>query len=322
MINDQLRKVIDGVSSSTGENFFLAITSHLNEIIGADYTFIARVNNEKTQAKTIAISSNNSIIENFSYLLKNTPCERVADNNVCFYPSNVSLFFPDDHLLKDMNIEAYIGTPLVDSKGQVIGLIVGLFENVVPSCEQTKLLFQLLSGRVAAELQRYDYEERLLLINSQLEDLVESRTAELRSALVELQMAQNKLIESKKMASLGVLVSGIAHEINTPLGIAITSITALSERLGILNKKFSSKNLISQDLVNFNSDAVNHISLITNSLSRAATLVENFKLSSTDQHSDENRLISIKEYYQLVVSTLNSFLEKNKLQLRLSPIRI
>ncbi len=317
MIDEQLRKVIEGIANTYGDEFFVAITGHLHDIIGADYTFVARLDLDNYQASTIALIAKGQCAENFTYSLLNTPCANVADNTVCFYPRQVCNVFPNDQLLIDMGIEAYIGTPLLNAAGSVIGLIVGLYEKEVPDGAQTKMLFQLLSGRIAAELQRHDYEQRLLLLNNALEEKVSARTAELERTLSDLQQTQHKLIESKKMASLGVLVSGIAHEINTPLGIAITAVSSISEDLRTLGKAISQRQLTIEQLKLFQQSTTELTELMERNLLRAGELVENFKKSSADQYSDEFGVVRLKAYYLLVISTLKSFLKSNNVKVEI-----
>lgn len=309
MIDEQLRKVIEGITNTYGDDFFVAITAHLHDIIAADYTFVAKLDLHRYEATTIALIAKGQCAENFTYALQHTPCANVADNTVCFYPRQVCDLFPNDQLLIDMAIEAYIGTPLLNAAGQVIGLIVGLYENEVPDSEQTKMLFQLLSGRIAAELQRHDYEQRLLLANSELEQKVLARTAELENTLANLKQTQHKLIESKKMASLGALVSGIAHEINTPLGIAITATSSITENLAELGKGMVSRQLTLEQLKQFHQSTSELAELMQRNLTRAGELVENFKKSSADQYSDEFGEVRLKAYYSLVLSTLKSFIK-------------
>lgn len=216
-----LSDIIEAVSNTFGTEFLDRLTLKLASTIQADYTFIAIFDKEKYESKTISLVANGVIAENMAYSLKDTPCAEVFDNSVCYYPAEVQKLFPYDQLLIEMNIEGYIGSPLLNSKKEVIGLIVGLFESEIRNKDQILTLFQIFSGRIAAELERSEYESRLEQNNHALESLVEERTSELKQTLDELKERQNQLIESEKMASLGLLSAGIAHEINNPLNFIL-----------------------------------------------------------------------------------------------------
>ena len=94
MIDEQLRKVIEGITNTYGDEFFVAITGHLHDIIGADYTFVARLDLDSYQASTITLIAKGQRAENFSYSLLNTPCANVADNRCASIPGRSVMCFP------------------------------------------------------------------------------------------------------------------------------------------------------------------------------------------------------------------------------------
>jgi len=306
-----IQEIIEAVSNSYGDEFFTKVTLALNKAIAADYTFIARLDAQAHSCKTEVLVAKGKVIGNFEYSLKNTPCANVADDSVCFYPKDICKYFPEDQLLVDMNIEAYLGTPLLDSKKQVIGIIVALFETEHTKENETSALFQLFSGRIAAEFERIDYE-------LSLEDKITKRTAELSETVRQLQTTQKQLVESEKMSALGNLVAGVAHEVNTPLGIAITTHSIMADELKKLEDKIDSQSLSMKDMQSFRHSADSAIAMQGENLVRAKNLMENFKKTAADQHQLEIETLDIGQYYQQVISTLRSILKPQKVSLEIT----
>ena len=305
-----IQEIIEAVSNSYGDEFFNKITLSLDKVIKADYTFIAILDKEAYSSKTITLVAKGEVVDNIEYSLKDTPCADAADDSVCCYPKEVCAAFPNDQLLVDMKIEAYLGTPLHDSNQNVMGLIVALYEQPISDEKQVLTLFQLFSGRIAAELERIDYEQSL-------EDKITARTLELSKTIERLQATQKQLIESEKMSALGNLVAGVAHEVNTPLGIAITTHSIMADELRKLGDKLDSQSLSMKDMDSFRHSANSAIVMQGENLVRAKNLMENFKKTAADQHQLEVETLDIGQYYQKVVSTLRSILKQQKVQLEI-----
>ncbi len=305
-----IQEIIEAVSNSYGDEFFNKISLSLDKVIKADYTFIAILNKEAYSSKTITLVAKGELIDNIEYSLKDTPCADAADDSVCCYPSDVCAAFPNDQLLVDMKIEAYLGTPLHDSNQNVMGLIVALYEHPISDEQQVLTLFQLFSGRIAAELERIDYEQSL-------EDKITARTLELSETVRQLQTTQTQLVESEKMSALGNLVAGVAHEVNTPLGIAITTHSIMADELKKLENKIDSQSLSMKDMESFRHSANSAIAMQGENLVRAKNLMENFKKTAADQHQLEIETLDIGKYYQQVISTLRSILKPKKVSLEI-----
>lgn len=162
--------------------------------------------------------------------------------------------------------------------------------------------------------QRHDLIERdqsLAAHREELEQTVLERTTELRDtnatlveSLDQLKRAQTELIQSEKMASLGTLVSGIAHEVNTPLGIAITASSHLGEELKQTTSALSGNKLTKSGFEKFLEECHETEVLLSSNLNRAATLIQSFKKVAVDQSSDEERLINLREYVDEIVVSL------------------
>jgi len=158
----KLKEIIEGLEDASGQEFFEKIVLNLSSVIQTDYVFIAQLDLDKRVSQTIAVAAKGTIVENFEYALKDTPCSDVAENSVCCYPKKIIEFFPQDELLMDMKIEGYIGTPLHDSKGSVNGLVVALSEKELIETEYVITLFKIFSGRISAEMERIVQEKTIV----------------------------------------------------------------------------------------------------------------------------------------------------------------
>ncbi|MBF0422984.1 MAG: HAMP domain-containing histidine kinase, partial [Magnetococcales bacterium] len=132
-------------------------------------------------------------------------------------------------------------------------------------------------------------------------------------SLVMVKRTQSKLFEAEKMAYLGGLVAGVAHEINTPLGIGITAASFLDDKCRELQKVMDSKGLKKSDLVAFVSDVRESSAMVVNNLQRAAELIRSFKQVAVDQSSAERRRFNVCEYIQQIFNSLQPRLRKTRI---------
>lgn len=149
-------------------------------------------------------------------------------------------------------------------------------------------------------------EKEVQKMNEKLEDMVEERTNELQKSLDALKKAQDQLVQSEKMASLGGLVAGVAHEINTPVGIGVTEASFLKEKTETLDKAVKEGKLKKSDLDQFLDKAVGSTNNILTNLHRAADLIASFKQVASDQTCSERRPFNIKEYIDETLVSLQA----------------
>jgi signal transduction histidine kinase len=137
-----------------------------------------------------------------------------------------------------------------------------------------------------------------------IEDELRKRNSELAASMETIQMAKDQLVESERMASLGGLVAGIAHDVNTPLGVSVTATSFLQDRVSKLQAAYDDKKLTSNTMTSFLSEAQQTINLLTNNLNRASDLISSFKQVAVDQTSEAVREINVSDYLTEVVQSL------------------
>jgi len=145
-------------------------------------------------------------------------------------------------------------------------------------------------------------------------DITERKEAEyrLKTTLNELQQTQSSLVQAEKMASLGGLVAGVAHEINTPIGIGVTAVSHLKERADHVAKLFAKGELRKSDFADFVDASTASTGIIQANLNRASDLIKSFKQVAVDQTSDEKRQINLLGYVDEVLESLKPNLRRTK----------
>jgi signal transduction histidine kinase len=154
--------------------------------------------------------------------------------------------------------------------------------------------------------------------SQELENTVKDRTRELTTTLTDLQNTQKQLVESEKMAALGALVAGIAHEINTPVGISVTAASHLQEKTDQLKNSFQSSKMKKSELGGFLDLVDESAQIVSVNLARAAELVRGFKQVAVDQSSELLRSFRIKEYLGEVLVSLGPQLRKTCLKVTIT----
>jgi len=151
---------------------------------------------------------------------------------------------------------------------------------------------------------RYRSKKKSAEILSNKNELITKQKEELSETLDVLRKTQKKLVESEKMASLGSLVTGVAHEINTPVGIIITAISNLSDRLGVLMGKYRENKMKKSDLDSFLGYTEKTSNLILSNSQRTGELVKSFKRVSVDQSTEQRRQFKLHNYIKDVLMSL------------------
>lgn len=156
-----LRDLCDDLMELVGNEFFAALVTKLARVADADYAFIGEFKTDAREVvRTVAVYADGETIDNLEFELKNTPCEVVVKNGYQRYPHSVLELFPLDHLAIQLDVDSYVGVPLIDSTGTVLGPLAVFSRKPMHNLALIETALHMFALRASAELERLTLEKK------------------------------------------------------------------------------------------------------------------------------------------------------------------
>jgi PAS domain S-box-containing protein len=177
-----LETILEGTAAETGEQFFAALVRSLTFALKVDGAWVTEYLQGPKRLRALSFWWRDRYVEDFEYDIRDSPCEQVVEKkDLLRYSENIVQLFPRDAELVALNATAYMGMPLLDEHGSVLGHLAVIDSKPLPDDPRLEAIFRIFAVRASAEVRRIraelavrESEERFwLLFESALDAIVE-----------------------------------------------------------------------------------------------------------------------------------------------------
>jgi GAF domain-containing protein len=170
-----LQVIFQGTASETGERFFMALVENLARALGTRGAWVAEIMPAQRRLRALAFWLGGEWVQNYEHAIDGTPCQAVEENRrVVHYADRILELYPEEPNLRKMGAVSYMGVPLIDLDGTILGQLAVMDTKPMPEEPIRLTVFEIFAARAAAELRRLRAERDVRAREAQLARLVES----------------------------------------------------------------------------------------------------------------------------------------------------
>jgi PAS domain S-box-containing protein len=157
-----LRTILEGTANETGERFFAALVENLARALNTHGAWVTEYIHDRRRLRALAFWMDGQWIQGYEVDIAGTPCEKVIDTaDVVHFPDNLLQLYPDDPDITAISAVSYLGMPLKDVDGRILGHLAVIDRRPIPEEPKVQALFKIFAARAAAELQRQSVEKQV-----------------------------------------------------------------------------------------------------------------------------------------------------------------